>query len=319
MAVTPATGQYAVLVSSGWPGCSYRQWAATCDTLHGHVQVLGKLAVRLAPPEPQLQHAALRLTARGWETAPLPAPDGSGSLVAGLDLRAHEALVEHSGGQADRITLTPDRAVGEVASDVLAAVHRLAGAVDIDPTPQEVPWSVPLTEDLEHAHYDPAQVGDYFAAATQAALVLAAFRAPYRGRSTPVNAWWGSFDLAVNLFSGHPAQPPSDDFIMRNAMDSQEVAIGWWPGDPRYDRAAFYAYAYPAPPGSGEAGTPPAGARWHAGLDEYILDWDDVRAAADPEAAALEFARSAFQHACAFCQWDPGLAASAAGTPPPVR
>jgi hypothetical protein len=106
---------------------------------------------------------------------------------------------------------------------------------------------------------------------------------------------------------------------MRNAMDSQEVAIGWWPGDPRYDRAAFYAYAYPAPPGFGEAGTPPAGARWHAGLDEYILDWDDVRAAADPEAAALEFARSAFQHACAFCQWDPGLAASAAGTPPPVR
>jgi hypothetical protein len=102
-------------------------------------------------------------------------------------------------------------------------------------------------------------------------------------------------------------------------MDAQEVAIGWWPGDPRYDRAAFYAYAYPAPPGFGEAGTPPAGARWDASLGEYILDWDDVRAAADPEAAALEFARSAFQYACAFCQWDPGLAASAAGTPPPVR
>ena len=306
-------------MSSRWPGCSYQQWAATCDTLHGHVQVLGKLAVRLAPPEPQLQHAALRLTARGWETAPLPAPDGSGSLVAGLDLRAHEAVVEHSDGRADRISLTPDRSVGDVASDVLAAVRRLAGAVDIDPTPQEVPWSVPLTEDQEHARYDPAQVGDYFAAATQAALVLAAFRAPYRGRSTPVNAWWGSFDLAVNLFSGQPAQPPSDDFIMRNAMDAQEVAIGWWPGDPRYDRAAFYAYAYPAPSGFGEAGTPPAGARWDASLGEYILDWDDVRAAADPEAAALEFARSVFQHACAFCQWDPALAASAAGTPPPVR
>jgi len=118
-------------------------------------------------------------------------------------------------------------------SMIMAVSLRL---VYIDPTPQEVPWSAPLTEDQEHAHYDPAQVGDYFAAATQAALVLAAFRAPYRGRSTPVNAWWGSFDLAVNLFSGQPAQPPSDDFIMRNAMDAQEVAIGWWPGDPRYDR-----------------------------------------------------------------------------------
>ena len=123
--------------------------------------------------------------------------------------------------------------MGEVARELLAAVGRLAGAVEIDPTPQEVPWSVPLDEDDEHATYDPDQVAAYFAAATQAALVLADFRAPYRGRSTPVNAWWGSFDLAVSLFSGLPADPPSDDFIMRNSMDSQEVAVGWWPGDPQ--------------------------------------------------------------------------------------
>ncbi len=210
---------------------------------------LGKLAVALAPPEPQLQHAALRLTARGWETAPLPAPDGSGALVVALDLRTHEALAEHSGGAARRVALTPDRPVGEVTRELLDAVGALAGAVKIDPTPQEVPWTVPLDEDEEHARYDPAQVASYFAAATRAALVLAAFRAPYRGRSTPVNAWWGSFDLAVNLFSGLPADPPSEDFIMRNAMDAQEVAIGWWPGDPRYARAAFYAYAHPAPEG----------------------------------------------------------------------
>ena len=106
---------------------------------------------------------------------------------------------------------------------------------------------MPLDQDSEHASYDPDQVVAYFAAATRAALVLAAFRAPYRGRSTPVNAWWGSFDLAVSLFSGSPAEPPSSDFIMRNAMDSQEVAVGWWPGDPRYPSAAFYAYAHPAP------------------------------------------------------------------------
>src|SRR5690349_24685937 len=100
-------------MSAGWPAASYERWAATCDTLHAHTQVLGKLAVRLAPPEPQLQHAALRLTARGWETAPLPAPDGSGALVAALDLRAHEALAEHSGGRTHRVALGPDRAVGE--------------------------------------------------------------------------------------------------------------------------------------------------------------------------------------------------------------
>lgn len=97
---------------SGWPALSYGQWRATCDTLHAHTQVLGKLAAKLAAPEPQLQHAALRLTARGWETLPLPAPDGSGSLVVVLDLRVHEAVVEHSGGQAQRIALTPNRSVG---------------------------------------------------------------------------------------------------------------------------------------------------------------------------------------------------------------
>src|SRR5213080_950989 len=101
-------------MSAGWPAASYEWWSATCDTLHAHTQVLGKLAVALAPPEPQLQHAALRLTARGWETAPLPAPDGSGAVVVALDLRAHEAVDERTGGGERRVTLTPDRAVHEV-------------------------------------------------------------------------------------------------------------------------------------------------------------------------------------------------------------
>ncbi len=141
---------------------------------------------------------------------------------------------------------------------------------------------MPLDEDHEHATYDRGQVADYFTAATQAALALAAYRAPYRGRSTPVNAWWGSFDLAVSLFSGQPAEPPSADFIMRNAMDAQEVAVGWWPGDGRYGRAAFYAYAHPAPEGFGELAVSPAAARWDGTLGEYVLDWDDVRAAEGP-------------------------------------
>jgi len=303
---------------SNWPALEYQSWSATCDTLHAHTHLLGKLAAVLAPAEPQLQHAALRLSARGWETVPLPAPDGSGAIVVALDLRSHEAVVEHSDGRTERIPLTPDSAVGAVTRDVLGALRAVAGAVEIDPAPQEVAWSVPLDEDDEHATYDPEQVATYFAAATRASLVLAAFRAPYRGRSTPVNAWWGSFDLAVSLFSGQPADPPSDDFIMRNSMDSQEVAVGWWPGDPRYGRAAFYAYAHPAPAGFSDGDLAPAAARWEPELGEFVLDWDDVRAARDPHAAGLEFARSAFRHACVVCDWDPALPASAEGTPPPV-
>jgi hypothetical protein len=306
-------------MAQAWPAVFYDKWSATCDTLHAHTQVLGKLAVKLAPPEPELQHAALRLTARGFETAPLPAPDGSGSMVVALDLRTHEAVVEHSGGPVRQVPLAPDRPVAEVTREVLAAVRWLGGPVEINPTPQEVPWSTPLDDDYGHASYDPGQVREYFAAATQAALALAAFRAPYRGRSTPVNAWWGTFDLAVSLFSGRPADPPSDDFIMRNSADAQQVEIGWWPGDPRYPKAAFFAFALPAPPSFADASLSPGAARWDKALGEYVLDWDDVRAAPDPRAVALEFARSAFRHACTVCGWDPALPASAEGNPPPVR
>ncbi len=303
----------------GWPSVDYREWQETCDTLHAHTQVLGKLAVVLAPPEPELQHTALRLTARGWETSPLPAPDGTGAIVAALDLRTHEAVVEHTARGTRRLPLTPDRPVGDVTRALLGAVEELAGHVEINPTPQEVSWTVPLDEDTEHSRYDAGAVERYFAVATQAAIALAAFRAPYRGRSTPVNAWWGSFDLAVNLFSGAPADPPSGDFIMRNAMDAEEVAIGWWPGDGRYERAAFYAYAHPAPDTFPGATLRPDSARWDSALGEYVLDWDDVRSYEDPRGPALEFASSAFHHACVTCGWDPPLLASVEGSPPPVN
>jgi Family of unknown function (DUF5996) len=306
-------------MAQGWPAVSYDQWGETCDTLHAHAQLLGKLAVELAPPEPELQHGALRLSARGWETAPLPAPDGSGSVVAALDLRVHEAVVENDAGAVKRVPLTPDRPVAEVTREVLAAVADMAGEVRINPAPQEVPWHVPLDEDYDHACYDPAQVRDYFAAATQAALVLAAYRAPYRGRSTPVNAWWGTFDLAVTMFSGRPADPHSDDFITRNSDDAEMVTVGWWPGDARKPLAAFYAFTSPAPPSFAEGALSPAAAHWDQRQGEYILDWDDVRAAPDPRATAVEFARSAFQYACQVSGWDPALLGSTEGSPPPIR
>ena len=226
--------------------------------------------------------------------------------------------MEHSDGRRRRIALTPHRSVGEVTRELLGTLREMVGPVMFDLRPQETPWSTPLDEDEEHATYEPAQVGAYFTAATRAALVLAEVRAPFRGRSTPVNAWWGSFDLAVSLFSGRSAEPPSQDFIMRNSMDAQEVAVGWWPGDQRYPSAAFYAYAHPATPGYSDGPLEPPAARWDQALDEFLLDWEDVRRAEDPHRTAVAFARSAIRHACAVCEWDPTLAATIDAVPPPV-
>jgi Family of unknown function (DUF5996) len=305
-------------VPAPWPALPYEEWRATCDTLHTHTQLLGKLATRLAPPEPQLQHSALRLTVRGWETLPLPAPDGSGAVVGALDLRTHDAVVEHTDGRARRIPLTPDRPVRDVTREVLAAVADLVGPVSLDLRPQETPWTIPLDQDDQHTAYDPAQVRTYFTVATHAALVLGALRAPYRGRSTPVNAWWGSFDLAVSLFSGRTVDPPSNDFIMRNSANAEQIEIGWWPGDQRYPRPAFFAFVFPTPEGFETATLAPPAARWDTELREYVLDWDDLRTQADPHAVAVNFGLSAIRHACTVCGWDPILAASAQGDPPPV-
>ncbi|HTV13024.1 MAG TPA: DUF5996 family protein [Acidimicrobiales bacterium] len=301
-----------------WPALSYGEWRLTCDTLHAHTQLLGKLATRLAPPEPQLQHAALRLTARGWETAPLPAPDRSGALVALLDLRTHEAVIEHSDGRVRRVPLTPHRSVGDVATAVLGAVEGLVGPMKLNLTPQEVPWTAPLDEDDMHHTYEPAQVATYFSAATRAALVLAELRAPYRGRSSPVNAWWGTFDLAIALYSGEPAEAPTTNFIMRNSANAQQIEIGWWPGDNRHPQAAFFGFAVPAPSSFATGALLPPAAHWDPGLGEYILEWDDVIGNPEPHQASVQFGRSLIAHACMVCDWGPVLSASARGELAPL-
>jgi hypothetical protein len=181
-----------------------------------------------------------------------------------------------------------------------------------------VSWTTRLDEDDDHASYDPAQVASYFQAVTRAALVLAEVRAPFRGRATPVNAWWGTFDLAVALFSGKPADPPSRDFIMRNSANAEQIEVGWWPGDGRHPEAAFFAFAVPTATGIDAARLSPPAAHWDMALGEYVLNWDDVRAAPDPRHAALEFGRSAIRYSCDVCGWDPALTASAEGVPPPI-
>jgi uncharacterized protein DUF5996 len=209
--------------------------------------------------------------------------------------------------------------VADVTQEVLAAVERLAGAVRINQKPQEVSWETPLDEDREHATYVPEEVSSYFTAAREAARVLSEYRAPFRGRASPVNAWWGAFDLATVIFSGRAAEPPADDFISRNGGDAEQISVGWWPGDERYGRAAFIGYPHPAPDGLSDAELEPAAAHWDDQLGEFVLDWNDIREQDDAHELALAFARSVAEYGCAACNWDPALARSVFEDPPPIR
>ena len=289
---------------------------------------------------PARAHAGARQAGGGAGAARAAAPargaapdrarlgDGSAAGARRLGRARRRARPAHArgGGRAQRRARAARRARARPAGrrgharGARGASRALGGAVEIDPTPQEVSWSVPLDEDEEHARYDPAQVAAYFAAATRAALVLAAFRAPYRGRSTPVNAWWGSFDLAVSLFSG-TARRSALARLHHAQRDGRPGGRGRLVARRRALRAGGLLRLRPSrrPTAFAAATLAPPPARWEASLGEYILDWDDVRAAADPHAVALEFARSVFRHACAVCEWDPALAASADAVPPPGR
>ena len=299
----------------------YEAWSATCDTLHAHTQVLGKLAAALAPPEPQLQHAALRLTARGWETLPLPAPDGSGAIVVALDLHAHEALVEHSDGRTRRVPLAPEPLGRRGHARVCSARSRsLVGPVEIDldaagdavdrSRSTRTTSTRPTTPSRSRRTSPPPRTPRSSSRRSGRRTAGARRRStPGGGRSTSPSA---------SSPAGRRSRRPHD-FIMRNAMDAQEVAVGWWPGDARYpQRRLLRLRASRRRPASPTRRSRPRRRAGTTTLGEYLLDWDDVRTADDPHATALAFARSAVRHACTVCEWDPALAASVDGNPPPV-
>ena len=308
------------IMSVPWPTLSYPQWQATCDTLHAHTQVLGKLAGKLAPPEPQLQHAALRLTARGWETLPLPAPDRSGSLSIRLDLHTHEAVAEHSDGRTERSRSTPEppggrRHPGRAGRGARAGRR---GGVRPHPAGSAVDGAARRRRRARQLRRRPGR-GRTSPPRRRPRWCWPSTGRPFRGRSTPVNAWWGSFDLAVSLFSGRPAEPPSQDFIMRNAMDAQEVAVGWWPGDPGTAEAGFYAYAHPAVDGFSQATLAARRRALGRGPGRVRPELGRRAHGRGPARGGGGLRPIGVPARCRVCAWDPALAATANGTPPPVR
>ena len=293
----------------GWPELPYESWKDTRDTLHMYTQVVGKLRLALAPFEPQWAEVPLYVTARGLTTSPMPL--GLRTLEVDFDLIDHRLYLATSDGAVRRISLVP-RTVADFYREFLEALDELDARIDFTAAPSEVSDPIPFPDDTVHRSYDPDAVNRFFRVLSQVDVVLKEYRAPFRGRTTPVHFFWGTFDHAVARYSGRDAEPYGDDIIIRRSTDAELMAAGWWPGSDEFPEPAFFSFAYPKPDGLEREQVEPAAAFWSDKVGEFILRYHDARAQRDPRAAILGFLNSTYDAGARLAGWDPRLARRAA-------
>jgi len=293
--------------TSPWPALPYAEWKDTLATLHLWTQIVGKVRLARAPWLNHSWNVVLYVTARGLTTTPIP--DGDRSFEIAFDLVAHELSIVTSDGGKALVPLRP-MSVAAFYRELMARLQGLGIAVDIRTMPCEIPDCVAFDEDETHASYDADQVSRYFQALQQVDRVFKRFRTRFHGKSSPVHLFWGGFDLAVTRFSGRPAPkhpggiPHMPNWVAVDAYSHEVASLGFWPGADMLPEAVFYAYAYPEPAGYAQARITPAGAYYHKDLREFVLPYEVVRRAPDPEAALLEFAQSTYEAAADLAQWD---------------
>lgn len=220
-----------------------------------------------------------------------------------FDFLTDQLRFETNDGRAPTIPLQP-RSVADFYAEVMHVLKTLGMNVEINPMPQEVPNPIPLTEDRTHASYDPEQVAKFWTILSGVDTIFRKYRAPFRGRHTLVQFFWGSFDLTYSRFSGRPADPPPHaNLLFRKAMDAEEICAGFWFGYEKLPEPAFYAYAYPKPDGFETSKVRPDGAYWNSEIGEFILSYENMRTAQSPENALLEFLNSTFDIASSLQKW----------------
>jgi hypothetical protein len=285
-----------------WPILA--DWADTQATLHMWTQVVGKIRMVLSPPVNHWWHVTLYVTARGLSTSPMPV--GGRSLEIVFDFMVHELRLECSDGACERLPLKA-QSVAAFYAAVMAALARLGVEVRFWTLPSEVENPIPFEQDEVHAAYDPAAAQRFWLALVQADRVMKAFRGPFLGKVSPVHFFWGGFDLAVTRFSGRGAPTHEGSALVPFSINSEayshEVSsCGFWPGAPGMP-PLFYAYAYPEPAGFAEAPVAPAQARYDTSLGEFVLPYEAVRTAADPDAALMAFLQSTYAAAADHAHW----------------
>ena len=304
-----------------WPELPYAAWRGTAATLQLWTQIVGKIRLALTPWVNHGWQVPLYVSARGLATSPIPA--GTEILEMEFDLIAHRLSLRTSRGEERALALEP-QTVADFYGRTMQALKEVGVTVTIHEMPNEVPDPIPFSQDRTHAAYDAEAAHRFWRALIQADRVFKLFRSAFIGKASPVHFFWGSFDLAVTRFSGrkappHPGGVPGlPDDVTREAYSHEVSSAGFWPGNAAFPQAAFYAYAYPEPAGFRDRPVP-AGARFEAALGEFILPYEAVRAARDPDALLLDFLSATYTAAADAGGWDRAALECAIGVPGKVR
>jgi Family of unknown function (DUF5996) len=280
-----------------WPALPLDAWQDTYQTLHLWTQIVGKIRLTLSPKVNHWWHTTLYVNARGLTTSPIPY--GNESFEIQFDFLDHRLDVLTSTGRRTSVLLKP-MPVAEFYSRVMSALGSLGIQVAINTKPQELPNPIPFEQDFQHTSYDPEYAHRFWLTLVSAAEVLQEFRGRFIGKCSPVQFFWGSFDLACTRFSGRPA-PPRKGVITAEAYSHECCSAGFWPGA-GFGQAAFYSYTAPAPPGLSDE--PGAAKFWNPQLSEFVLPYEEVRTASSPRMALLDFLEATYSAGATLGGWD---------------
>ena len=301
-----------------WPEIPYNPWRESCTALHLYTQIVGKYRLARTPWINHSWQATLYVNARGLTSSLVP--DGPGGIEIVFDLLDHAVIGTATDGRTGRFPLQP-MSVANFYERFLALINALGGTPKLHGQPNEIPDGMPFAQDFRERPYDADAVSRFFLALVQADRVLKRFRTGYLGKVSPVHFFWGSFDLAVTRFSGrraplHPGGIPAlPDEVTREAYSHEVSSAGFWPGGGAIDFPAFYSYAYPVPEGFAKAPVEPREAYYSDQLGEFLLPYDAVRRAPDPDAALIAFLERTYASAADLAGWNRSELECALGVP----
>jgi Family of unknown function (DUF5996) len=284
------------------PALPYDSWKDTLATLHMWAQIVGKVRLKLCPLVNHWWNVPFYITARGMTTSAMPYEQRD--IEVQFDFIEHSIVLETSDGRVVAMAMEP-QSVADFYKKFMAALSELGVNVRIWTTPCEIPNPTPFEKDYVHAAYDPEAAHKFWRILVWVDQIFKEFRAGFQGKASPVHFFWGSFDLAVTRFSGRRApERPGADSITREAYSHEVSSAGFWPGGADIKGPAFYSYAAPEPPGFPEQRVGPQAAFYHPQMKEFLLMYDDVRTAASPKDALMEFLQSTYDAAADLGKWD---------------